>query len=237
LPAVTVDNIIARARSAADMRDNFVTPAEWLAWFNVERRWLDQFIARHGLVNAETSVSITTDGSTATYPLNDPLAILGVYELRSGFYREVKPSDTMGLAADHIAAPGVVVSPATKYRAFQGASGQVEITFYPTPAAGETYVVYEIAQAADVTDTTTSVTYPMNFEERIVLGLARRALAKEETTNGALERETQRIESHIEEVALDRAYGAFQRVRNVDRRERGWVRWPEIPTRERWQFF
>jgi hypothetical protein len=96
-------------------------------------------------------------------------------------------------------------------------------------------VVSVLRQPDELTADTDEVTYPMGFEERVVLGMARRALSKEETINPGIEAEIQRIEQHIDEVAWNRLYAGAQ-IRNVDRVERGWHTTMHIPTRDYWVF-
>ncbi len=228
MPAVSVNTIIARAKDAADMADNFVTPTTWLRWFNLERWKLDVFIARSGYVLKQSASTISANGSTA-YDIADALVILGVYELRSdNTFRRLKHSDSLD-GAGHIdfVAGASASGPATTFaiHARPGASTAVSVALYPIPTSG-TYQVFYIVEATAVAITdnldTTVIHYPMGWEERIVLGMARRALAKEESPTGEIAQQIREIDSFIETAAFDRVFGAHQTVRNVDKVERGW---------------
>lgn len=228
MPAVSVNTIIARARDAADMQDSFVTPTTWLRWFNLERWMLDLFIARSGYVLKQTISTIAADGSSG-YDISDALVILGVYELTdSNVYRRLRHSDLMDGAGhiDYVAGASSSGAAQTFNIAWRpGASTNTTVTLYPIPTTG-TYVVFYIVEATAVSTSdnldTTLVYYPAGWEERIVLGMARRALAKEESPTGEVGRQILECERFIETMAFDRVFGAHQTVRNVDKVERGW---------------
>ncbi len=67
-----------------------------------------------------------------------------------------------------------------------------------------------------------SVAYPMGWEERIVLGMARRALIKEESSTSAIDSEIALWESRIEEACWSRVLSEAPSVRNTDYRHYGW---------------
>jgi hypothetical protein len=228
----TIQKLIDRAMTAADMHDDFVLPAQWLEWVNVERDYLEQFIAQAGYVLAETVVSVTADGS-ASYTISpEPLAVLAVYEEVEGRYRRLRSDDIFDGQAGRFTADS---GQARKFRIKQG-TNQVELHLYPKPSSG-TYKVITIAAPTEVTTVADTVSYPLSWEEHIVLGLARRALAKEETVNPTLSTDQGKIESHIEETAWNRMYASSgARVRNVDRVERQWFDALEVPTRDYWVY-
>lgn len=232
MPTFTVLELVDRAKAAADMLDDFVTPAQWEAWVAVERMSLERLIMQAGYVLTEAVVTINANGATS-YPLTgggDLLAILAVYEVVDGRYRRIRSDDIFdGKAGRDTADTGF----ASRFRVKQGAPGELEIAFYPRPTTGTFHVVYIPApEAAGLND---PVSYPLGWEERIVLGLARRALAKEETVNPSIEAEIRRIEEHIEETAWNRMYASSgARVRNVDKVERNWFDSPEVPARDYW---
>lgn len=228
MPSVSVNTLIARARDAADMQDSFVTPTTWLRWFNLERWMLDLFISRSGYVLRQTAATYAADG-TGGFDISEPMVILGVYELQdNNVYRRLRHSDIFD-GAGHIdyVAGASASGPATRFSVSQriGSSAAVTVTFYPIPTSG-TYQVFYIQTATEVTTAdnldTTLVYYPAGMEERIVLGMARRALAKEESPTSEITRQIKECEQFVEELAQDRIFGAHQQVRNVDKVERGW---------------
>jgi len=231
MPAVAVSSLITRARGAADMQDDFVDTALWLAWANLERVMLENVIARSGYILKEERTDITATGASE-YNVADPVAIIAVYEFANGRYRRLRPSDIMDGAGRLTT---TAVGPASTYRVYQNTNGNVSIEFFPNPASG-TYKVYAIGQPALFTLTTDTCNYPMGWEDYIVYGMAQRALAKEETVNPALERKRQEIEAHIGQTAWHRQFAAHQQVRNVDKVERGWLMYPIMPSAESWYF-
>lgn len=229
MATTTVTEIIERAKSAADKTNsNHVTQIELLRWLNVENHKLATFIARAGYVLQQGREDITANGASE-YSITDPICILGVYQLEAGRYRRLRQSDFQD-GAGRI--DTVTTGDATVYRVYQNSSNQTTLEFYPKPSSG-TYQVFTVPQPATLT-ISSSVSYPMGWEEYLVLGLAKRMLAKEETINPALEREYDDIGRHIERAAWDRVLAGNQAVRNVDKVERGWTRLPQIPSREHW---
>jgi hypothetical protein len=230
MPAYTVTEIIERAKSAADMRDNFVTTTEWVRWLNVENQQLRLAMARAGWVLDEGREDITANGALS-YTLNDPLCVLGVYEYDGQTrYRRLRHSDLMDGAGYH---DEVTNGAASTFRVYWDASnGALRIRFWPIPTSG-TYKVFVINQPALLTSGS-SVNYPAGIEERLVLGLARRALAKEESNTAEMTRQIREMDAHIESLCFDRVLGGHQTVRNVDKVERGWTNTPYIPSREQW---
>lgn len=224
MAVVTVAQLLARARSAADMEDDYPTREELLRWLNVDRQRLGVMIARHGMVLDGSTDSITATGA-ASYSIgstedSEPLAVWGVYEVstQNGRLRRIKSADFMDafqfLNVEHVGRP-------RQYWLAQGANGQLSIKFSPNPASG-TFIIGIVAAPAVLTDDDDEVNYPGAWEEWLVLSMACRALAKEESSTAEMRRQMREIESHIETHAWDRAFAANQRVRNVDRVERGW---------------
>lgn len=224
MAVVTVAELIARARSAADMEDDYPTREEFLTWLNVDRQRLGVIIARHGMVLDGSTDSITATGA-ASYTIgttedSEPLAVWGVYEVtsNSGQLRRIKSSDFMD------AFSFLNSQPAGRPRSYwlsQSTDGKLLLRFSPNPASG-TYLVGIVASPALLTDDDDEVNYPGAWEEWLVLSMARRALGKEESSTSEMKSQMREIESHIETHAWDRAFAANQRVRNVDRLERGW---------------
>ena len=235
MPAVTAQELIDRAKAASDVQDDFVTTTQWLKWADIEQTLLDAFLLRHGYVLREDQEIITSTGATpGQYTLvdfPDPLAILGVYQFSNGRFRRLRPSDLMD-GAGHI--DWVTTGSAQVYRLFQN-SDALTLELWPAPPAGELYYLRLVnGPELPITALDDEVNYPAGFDERIVLGMARRALAKEETVNPVLETHLREIERHIEEVAANRAFAAHQQIRNVDRVERGWQTYPMIPDASWW---
>lgn len=230
MAVILVTDMITRARSAADMTDDFVTIPEWVAFLNAEKRILDRQLAFAGHLFNEQESQINPTG-LAYYGLTDVRAVIAVYHVENGKYRRLSHADQFdGNIRDPATSNG---DRATRFRCSLDSTGEVRVHLYPNPSSGDYRVVY-LPESPDVT-INDSVTYVLGYEERIVLGMARRALAKEETVNPAIEARIGEIENEIERSAWDRAM-AGARVRNVDKVERGWFDYPQIPSREFWYF-
>jgi hypothetical protein len=233
----TAEVLIDRAKAAADINGNFVTETQWIRWLNVERAWLEHFLLRAGYVPRETSVDITITAAGTEYPITDPIVILGVYEKQGDDrFRWISAGDHLQGPAGRSSATvaGGDRNDASSYRVIQSANGQISLQFYPFPSAGKVYRVFYVAEPTAITSIANTVNYPGGIEERIVLGMARRALAKEESGTGEISRQLAECEREVERFCWDRITAGPQQVRNVDKQVRGWVSEPQIPTRERW---
>ena len=224
MAVVTLAQLIARARSAADMEDDYPTREEFVQWANVDRQRLGVIIARHGLVLDGSTESITATGASSyligSTEDSEPLAIWGVYELdpQTGRPRRLRAADPIDGFMFSTTEP---VGRPSRYWLSQAPTGQLQLKFSPNPASG-TFLVGIVAGPEVLEDDDDEVNYPGAWEEWIVLALAIRALGKEESSTAEMGRQMARIESHIETHAWDRAFAANQRVRNVDKVERGW---------------
>src|SRR5262245_3174961 len=136
MPEVSVEEIIERAKLASDQADGaFVSQTDWLRWLNVEKYALDVAIARAGMVLRQALVTITATGA-ASYPIDDPLAIVGVYELKDSRYRRLRAADTVdsALFSDPLAHDAAV-----RYSVVQEDDNQLAIQLWPRASSG-TYV-------------------------------------------------------------------------------------------------
>lgn len=233
MPTTTVSSLIDRAKATSDMRDNFVTPAQWVAWGSQERLALDLFLARSGWALTLSDFNITVTGSEAgaygVNPTGGVMAIVCVYQYdTSGRIKMLERQDAVTYLRR---VPGYSGSPAghgTYYRVLNSGDN-LTLNIYPEPSAGETYrVVYlahpkKLAVSSPGTWEEISVTYPMGWEERIVLGMARRALMKEESSTQAVDQEISLWESRIEEACWNRVLADAPSVRNSDFIHYGWT--------------
>lgn len=233
MPTTTVAQLISRAKATADMRDNFVTPDQWTVWATQERLALDLFLARSGWSLPLSDFNITVTGSEAgaftVNPTGGVMAIVCVYQYdTSGRIRKLKHEDAVTFLRQ---VPGTTVRPtghATYFRTLWSGDN-LTLNLYPEPTSGETYRVVYIAhpKALVVSGPTgwqeSSVSYPMGWEERVVLGMARRALIKEESSTQAVDQEIGLWESRIEETCWDRVLTSSPAVRNTDLTNYGWT--------------
>lgn len=193
MATVSVASIIARAQAAADMYDDFISESTWVAWVNAEHKKLWIRLARSGYPINIQDESISANGS-AEYNITEPVAIVGVLGVNSSgaYYRiPVKhPFEQKYVGALKTGTPKEC------YIRHANSSGQIQVRFYPAPTEG-TFFVQVIPKPDDLT-VSDNIRLPNGWEERIVLGIARRALGKEETTNPAIEREIAEIDNTID---------------------------------------
>lgn len=243
MPTTTVTKLIARAKATSDMRDNFVTPTQWEDWATQERMSLDLFLSRSGWTLPLADFNITVTGSEAgvftVNPSGGVMVVVCVYQYDStGRIRMLRHQDSIGFLHQ---APGGSVGNAghsASYR-FNWTGDNLSMNMFPEPSAGETYRVVYIAhpKALALTAGTwieTSVSYPMGWEERIVLGMARRALMKEESDTKAVDQEIGVWDQRIEEACWSRTLASSPSVRNVDQMQYGWADRYSIPPYTEW---
>lgn len=224
MPAFTIQELVDRAAAAADMHDTFVQPAQWLAWAKVEVNSLDLFMARHGWVTRP--IEVTTSEAATPYVItltNDFLAVIGVWEVRAdGRMRRLTHRPYVDAQFGELLGSTGPSGTAMWYSIGQSGSLDLlpQITISPYQAGG-TFAAHTLSSSA-VSGMEDEVRYPQSVEERIVLGLARRALMKEESDTRAIDRAIRDEEDRIESLCWSRALAEAPKVRNVDRVERGW---------------
>lgn len=222
MPTFTIQALIDRAASISDMHDDFITPKEWLAWYNTERVALQYSLASQGAALQDLQMD-TTPAMNVFQLTGQVLAIVGVWEvLPSTRLREVRivnfadnvrqlTSQTTG-AAQYVMVDTetTVGTEATNFR------------FFPVPTTGEYLIVtLKAPDKANIVNDTTTI--PMGLEERIVLGMAERALIKEESDTSEIRRKIQQMDEMVEQYAYKKVFTQAPTIRNVDRRERGWL--------------
>ena len=220
MPAFTVQQIIDRAAAIADMDGNFVTPAQWLAWFNPEQRALELFTARSGWVH-DLATTVDADANYTITLTGVPLAVLGVYEVRDNRYRPLKFQNQVDFSRQPYSTPADTGDAHYYSIVTNSGSDSVQVQLYPKPTSG-TYRCLYLTGRAVATAITDSYYWPLSWEERIVLGLARKALIKEESDSRPIEKLMAEQDAVIEEFCWNRVLAESPRVRNVDRTDRGW---------------
>lgn len=240
---VTTRELYNRAAAAADMHDGFVTPAQSMYWASQENLNLALFLARSGWIQNVLTTTLTVDGTEAgVFDLDvSPLAIVAVHHVRGGVYRQLKHNNAIDFLRQ-TPGSGPVTGDPTEYRVtWNQADDLLSLSFYPEPQSGTTIVVSYIPEPDRLTLSdnpddgyANSVNYPMGWEERIVLGMARRALEKEESDSTPVLRQIRECESYIEEACWNRALAESPTIRNVDRRSRETFAYPPA---SQWIFF
>lgn len=235
MPVFTINDLATRAASQADMHDQFIKPAEWLAWYNQERRALQLFMVRHGAAMQNLNVQSVT-GPDVVSLSNEYIALVGVWETRGGRFRQLRitdfPSNFYQTTGGPQTGPADFV---TVEDINNTGSSSTNLRFYPRDTSGTYLIVTALAPpvASTMFDQTS---LQMGIEERIVLGMARRALIKEESDTREVEKLMREQDQIIEEFVSARAMAQTMKVRNVDAVERnyGWRGELLYPEANRW---
>lgn len=191
MPAVAYTEMIERAKQIADMGDGFPSTATWLFFLNSELKKLWVRLMRSGYPPDVTFESITATGA-AQYNITEPAAVMAVYGYTTaGDYYNIPLKQRWEQTQLPLARTSTY-----PHEAFiipnHTTTGQIGITLTPAPTSGTFYLVCiskpnKIVSGTPAVGESNSVYLPFGWEERVVLGMARQALAKEETINPALE--------------------------------------------------
>lgn len=229
--------LIERAMAIADVHDNFVSETEWLNWLNQEQYSLQLFLARSGwALPFDTTVatigtdewSLATDGAAATDvattaaghyvftpTLADVMAVVCIHESTSSGLRRLTYNDNVSFQKQLVGSTNVT-GHATEYR-LRMYGNELHADFYPTPSSGEVYLITYLSAPVALTTTAQAIAWPMGWEERIVLGMAKRALIKEESDPGQIVGLIKEMDSEIEQLCWNRVMSESPHVRNSDR--------------------
>ena len=233
MPAFTAQALIDRAAAIADVTDSFVTTPQWLAWLNTEIRALDIFMARAGYPQRTATASTDTSAPYGFSITGETLAIMGVWEEINGRYRLLRPMHPVEFQRQSVTA-GNITGAANWYRvSHSDTADTLTVELYPRPTSG-TYICQYIPVSTLAASLATNHYYPLGFEERLVLGMAHKALIKEESDPSAVERLITMQDGRIEEACWSRVLGEAPSVRNIDPETRGWSTFPEWPAPSRW---
>lgn len=219
MPSFTVQNIVDRAASQADMHDNFIEPVEWLAWFNFERKALAITLARGATLRDLTFTTIPAGQADNYTHAFETLAVVGVWQIASdGHLRPVHIVPLLDNFFQQAAGPSrgeaATVSVEELTTGFK-------LRFFPVDLSNA-YLLVTANAPTDATALTDSFVLPMGLEEMIVLKLARRALVKEESDTSDVDKLLQDVGQKIEEYIWGRTFAQAPTVRNVDAAQRNW---------------
>lgn len=211
----TWQELIDRARTYLDDDHNdtegFIKPERWLSLANVEYAQLYRKWVRMGLVApAPTDTSFS---STHTKALTGVLAIVGVAEdLGDGHHRVLAPAQSSFGQSPFW---GHTSSSPGCYWAATGSADALTVTLEPRPTSGN-YFVRFIPTVAYATLISASIDLPYGADERLVLGIAKRAKLKESGASGALERLLMEADQELNFAAFSKLNDS-PRVRKVRR--------------------
>lgn len=203
MASVAYTELIERAKSAADMHDEFVNTAKWLYFANSSLNKLWVKLIRSGFPPAVSYTDITITGATS-YTIAEPSAIIAVYEMQSAtnYYRlPIKPR-----WAQYSVSTGTHPREVYVYPSFD--TGLINIVPYPTPSAASAserkLVVVSVPKPNKLVSGTpasgqsNSVTLPFGWEEYIVQDMAKQALGREETINPVIINSFREVEEMID---------------------------------------
>lgn len=229
MPTITTAELIERAMAAADMHDSFVTPRQWMYWASQERIALDLFIARSGWTQGFETVTITVTGAEAgSFVLTPSIqAIVAVHQISTQGVRRLKFSDVASFLL--VQPGGTAMGNASEWRA-KRTDTVFTLNLYPEPKPNEQYLVTYLPHptrltldSAPAVGYSNTVAYPMGWEDRIVLGMARRALEKEESDSGAIRGQMAEMDRQIEQACWDMSTSDGPTVIGTDIERRGWI--------------
>lgn len=224
----TTASILASARAYVDDEHaavaSWIPDATWMLWMNHEyRRAYRQAVTSGLIVPAYTDEALAYDDATDSYALSGaPMAIVGVWQGASGTssFRKLRQAQAQGGAfPSRSEAQGTGMA----WAAYSMGS-DIVVKLYPSPGDVTDYTCRYVPEplvlvAADpVADvSTTSVNIPLGLDDRIALGMARRALIKEGSGSSALERLIAQTEQDLEFAAHSRISGDAPRARSYRR--------------------
>lgn len=223
MPVFTIQTLVDRAASIADMHDQFVKPTEWLSWYNTERRALQLFMVRSGDV-AQNVTFASLNGSDVLTIATETIAIAGVWEVLST--GNLRPLKIVPFVDNYFQLEGFGTATgraqfATLRDSNGVASSNTFLQLYPRDMTGN-YLIAVVNAPLVATALSDTTSLPMGLEERIVLGMARRALIKEESDVTDISRLIKEQDQFTEEFIWSRALNQVPSVRNVDGLQRGW---------------
>lgn len=244
---VPVTDIIKRAQLAADMHDGPFTPAQWCFWATQGNISLSVFLARNGWTKNVKTTTITVTGSEAgAFSLAaksvTPLAIVAIHQIdSSGRVRRIKTNNAVDFLRQTVSGTAVTGNPDEFRVVWDQDNDDYVINFYPQPTSGMQFLVSYIPHPKKLVTGTpaageaSSVTYPLGFEEWVVLDMAVNAKDTEESDSSPLLRRMERCQSMVEQAVWDAVF-ADAKVRNVDEVERGWREHLVYPPSTEWWF-
>ncbi len=183
----------------------------WLYWFNTEYSRIYRELLSHGLIGpAYTDEAITIDGSSSYLLTNAVLAIASVCEtLSDGSVRFLAPGQP---SAGAQAGQSTTAGTPTRWYA-HGIGGVVTVELRPKPSSG-TYTVRLIKDPSNLT-LTDHVELPGGMVDRVILGMANRALIKEGSASSALYGQLKQADEDLAFLSGSRILGAAPGARKA----------------------
>ncbi len=210
---IVVNDVINRARlymgDDHDDEGGFLTPAQWLSLFNTEYRLAYRRWVRCTIIRPQATDLAFDD---ADVDLTNVLAIVGVAENTGNNYR-VLPygTPTLGQRVWY----STNSTPVTWWAS--GSADNATITLEPQLSAASAYFVRYIQYPTAPTLVTASLEVPMSQDDRLALGMARRANIKEGGQSVLIERLIREADGDMNFQAHGMVAGEAPRVRRNQR--------------------
>lgn len=219
-------------------QQGWITDAKWLELAKVEYRILYRKWLRLGLVRpAPTDTSFSSAYNIALPTAADisagrlgVLAVVGVAENMTSYMRMLAPAQAARGAYPYWVASGEVNQGKSITWAGTGPADEVTVELSPRDT-GSTYVVRWIPVPTMPTSLDSTVQLPFGTDERLVLGLARRAHLKDSGASALLEKLIVEADAELQFAAHGRLDNQAPRVRRV-RPDFHRRRWPQLSTSE-----
>lgn len=216
---IEVQELIDRAKTYVDdehrAEDAWISPERWLTFFNVERRKLYKQWMRAGLVIPSPTTGYLQGESTE---FEGVLAIVGVGKDLGGTIQPL-PNAAMDAGRQPFWRSATQTStPGHRWTAFgEGTTVTVELdgfndlVYSAGPPETGNYLIRYIPTLAEVTDATDVVDLPDGGDERLVLGMAKRAGIKEAGRSALIESEIRDYDADLNLTAHAAAGGVKMR--------------------------
>lgn len=187
----------------------YIAPTKWLTFGNVELAQLRKRWIRMGLIS-EKPTDTSFAGNTTT--INGVLCLIGVaQDLGAGRMRVLEPAQSRYGRAPFWTR--IDANPAQWWQA-TGPADNLLIELEPRDTTG-TYVVRWLPTLAYATDATTTVDLPYGGDERLVLGIAKRANVKDSHNSLLLADLIKDADAELNFTAFGRANNDGPRVRTA----------------------
>lgn len=220
MASFTWDELIARARVYVDddhdgpSAKGWIKEDKWLTFGNVEHGKLRKKWIRAGLVSpAHTDATFTTDTTT----VNGVGVLIGVAEdLGNGAYRVIPSGQAEYGNAPFWSSWSMRGLNSPMFYEAHGEGDNLTITLQPEGVTGN-FVVRYIPTLTRATSVSQSVEVPDGCDERLVLGMARRAHLKDSGASALLERLIKEEDEQIGFEAFGRLNHDAPRARRTPR--------------------
>lgn len=228
---VQTASILASARAYVDDEHaavaSWIPDPTWMLWMNHEYRRAYRQSVMSGLIAPMYTDELLSayDAAQTGYSLiGKPVAVVGVWEgtsvAQGRRLRAAQPAGgAIGAGSDRIGG-----SPVSWSALHSDATG-IRLLLHPDPRPDTQRFICRyvpepplLVNAAPGAGEANSINIPMGLDDRIALGMARRALIKEGSSSAALERAIALAEQDLEFAAHSRIAGDPPRVRSSRKR-------------------